>query len=120
MVGVFDIDNKRRASPNGATDSSDQTTRKGRAALSSKRILMVSTSSSSDDQPSSLEESFAALFEESLKRDEVKEGDIVTHTIEASNNCDLLFFTDLCQVYKARTSDFDDAKDTYNVILRNG
>jgi hypothetical protein len=33
---------------------------------------MVSTSSSSDDQPSSLEESFAALFEESLKRDEVK------------------------------------------------
>jgi len=38
---------------------------------------MVSTSSSSDDQPSSLEESFAALFEESLKRDEVKEGEIV-------------------------------------------
>ena len=38
---------------------------------------MVSTSSSSGDQPSTSEESFAALYEESLRRDEVKEGDIV-------------------------------------------
>ena len=38
---------------------------------------MDSTSTSSGDQPSPLEESFAALFEESLRRDEVKEGDIV-------------------------------------------
>jgi DNA gyrase subunit A len=40
----------------------------------------------------------------------VKEGDEVTQTIEASNNCELLFFTDLCQVYKAKVSDFDDMK----------
>ncbi len=36
---------------------------------------MVSTSSS--DRPSASEENFAALFEESLRREEVKEGDIV-------------------------------------------
>jgi hypothetical protein len=32
---------------------------------------------SSSDTTSDMEESFAALFEESLKRDEVKEGEIV-------------------------------------------
>jgi len=37
---------------------------------------MVAVPSSSDD-PSNMEESFAALFEESIKRDEVKEGEIV-------------------------------------------
>lgn len=37
---------------------------------------MVAVPSSSDD-PSGMEESFAALFEESIKRDEVKEGEIV-------------------------------------------
>ncbi len=37
MVGVFDIDNKRRASLLGQPDFSDQTTCKGRAAASSKK-----------------------------------------------------------------------------------
>ena len=40
----------------------------------------------------------------------LKEGDVVNQTIEASNNCELLFFTDMCQVYKAKVSDFDDCK----------
>ncbi len=40
----------------------------------------------------------------------LKEGDIVLEHIELTNNSDLLFFTDRCQVYKARTSDFSDTK----------
>jgi DNA gyrase subunit A len=40
----------------------------------------------------------------------LKEGDEVARTVEASNACDLLFFTSLCQVYKARASDFEDTK----------
>lgn len=40
----------------------------------------------------------------------LKEGDVVTQTVESSNCCELLFFTDRCQVYKARGSDFDDMK----------
>src|ERR1039457_133736 len=46
------------------------------ALLASQRILMVAVPSSSDTT-SDMEDSFAALFEESLKRDEVKEGEIV-------------------------------------------
>ncbi len=40
----------------------------------------------------------------------LKDGDEITQQIEGSNNCDLLFFTDKCQVYKAKASDFSDAK----------
>lgn len=40
----------------------------------------------------------------------LKEGDVVTQTEEATNACDLLFFTDRCQVYKMRTSDLSDGK----------
>lgn len=40
----------------------------------------------------------------------LKEGDEVTEHIEATNAADLLFFTDRCQVYKAKASDFDDTK----------
>jgi DNA gyrase subunit A len=40
----------------------------------------------------------------------LKEGDTIVRTLEASNACDLLFFTNLCQVYKTRVSDFDDTK----------
>lgn len=40
----------------------------------------------------------------------LKEGDEITQTIELSNNCDLLFFTDKSQVYKAKASDFSDTK----------
>lgn len=40
----------------------------------------------------------------------LKEGDEITQTIEFSNNCDLLFFTDKSQVYKAKASDFSDTK----------
>lgn len=40
----------------------------------------------------------------------LKEGDSVTQTLEATNNTDLLFFTDRCQVYKAKAADFDDSK----------
>lgn len=39
-----------------------------------------------------------------------KEGDEVAQTIESTNNAELLFFTDRCQVYKARGSDFNDTK----------
>ena len=40
----------------------------------------------------------------------LKEGDEITQEIEFSNNCDLLFFSDKCQVYKAKASDFADTK----------
>ena len=40
----------------------------------------------------------------------LKEGDEIIRTVEATNLSELLFFTDRCEVYKARVSDFDDAK----------
>lgn len=40
----------------------------------------------------------------------LKEGDSVRSTQESSNRKDLLFFTDRCQVYKSKVSDFDDMK----------
>lgn len=40
----------------------------------------------------------------------LKEGDAVLTALEATNNTELLFFTDRCQVYKARASDFDDGR----------
>ena len=40
----------------------------------------------------------------------LKDGDEIVQEIELSNNCNLLFFTDKCQVYKAKASDFADTK----------
>ena len=40
----------------------------------------------------------------------LKEGDEIAQELEFSNNCDLLFFTDKCQVYKTKASDFSDTK----------
>ena len=40
----------------------------------------------------------------------LKEDDEVIMTVETTNNTDLLFFTDKCQVYKAKVSDFADTK----------
>lgn len=40
----------------------------------------------------------------------LKDGDKIVQEQEFSNNCDLLFFTDKCQVYKAKASDFADTK----------
>lgn len=40
----------------------------------------------------------------------LKENDEIAQTIEASNNKQLLFFTDKCQVYKAKADDFADSK----------
>lgn len=40
----------------------------------------------------------------------LKEGDRITQTIETTNAKELLFFTDKCQVYKAKVSDFADTK----------
>ncbi len=40
----------------------------------------------------------------------LKDGDEITQEIELSNNCDLLFFSDRAQVYKAKASDFSDTK----------
>lgn len=40
----------------------------------------------------------------------LKEGDVLSQTIESSNGCELLFFTNLCKAYKARVSDFEDSK----------
>lgn len=37
----------------------------------------------------------------------LKEGDEMLLEIEATNNTELLFFTDRCQVYKAKAADFD-------------
>lgn len=40
----------------------------------------------------------------------LKDGDLITREVEATNTCELLFFTNLHQVYKARACDFDDTK----------
>lgn len=40
----------------------------------------------------------------------LKEGDQISLTIESKNNYDLLFFTDKCQVYKTKVSEFSDSK----------
>ena len=40
----------------------------------------------------------------------LKEDDEVTIVVETTNNTDLLFFSDKCQVYKAKVSDFADTK----------
>lgn len=40
----------------------------------------------------------------------LKEGDSVQTELLSSNNAELLFFTNKCQVYKAKASDFSDAK----------
>ena len=40
----------------------------------------------------------------------LKEGDSIEFTFEASNRSDILFFTDKCQVYKARLSSFTETK----------
>ncbi len=40
----------------------------------------------------------------------LKEGDSIICALETTNNRDLLFFTDHCQVYKARLADFDSTK----------
>lgn len=40
----------------------------------------------------------------------LKEGDAVITDVEATNNTELLFFTDSCQVYKCKASDFADTK----------
>ncbi len=40
----------------------------------------------------------------------LKEGDEVVCAINSKNSAELLFFTDKCQVYKAKASDFDDSK----------
>ena len=40
----------------------------------------------------------------------LKEGDEMVCAINSKNSAELLFFTDKCQVYKAKASDFDDTK----------
>lgn len=40
----------------------------------------------------------------------LKPEDVITQTVETTNACDLLFFTNKCQVYKAKASDFSDTK----------
>ena len=40
----------------------------------------------------------------------LKEGDEMVYAINSSNTAELLFFTDQCQVYKAKASDFEDTK----------
>ena len=40
----------------------------------------------------------------------LKEGDEMVFAVNSKNSAELLFFTDKCQVYKCRVSDFDDSK----------
>lgn len=40
----------------------------------------------------------------------LKENDEIISSVEATNNTELLFFTNKCQVYKSKASDFDDTK----------
>ncbi len=40
----------------------------------------------------------------------LKEGDEITEAVEFTNNCDLLFITNMCQCYKAKAYEFSDTK----------
>ncbi len=40
----------------------------------------------------------------------LKESDEIKQSFESQNSCDLLFFSDKCQVYKSRVSEFSDSK----------
>ena len=40
----------------------------------------------------------------------LKEGDFICQSYESTNTADLLFFTNKCQVYKAKAADFPDTK----------
>lgn len=40
----------------------------------------------------------------------LKDGDEITEAMEFTNNCDLLFFTNKCQCYKAKAYEFKDTK----------
>ncbi len=40
----------------------------------------------------------------------LKEGDELISTVETTNRAELLFFTDKCQVYKSKASEFEDSK----------
>ena len=40
----------------------------------------------------------------------LKENDQIISTVETTNNVELMFFTNKCQVYKTRASEFDDTK----------
>jgi DNA gyrase subunit A len=42
----------------------------------------------------------------------LKEEDVIIQHMESANSADLLFFTDKCQVYKAKVSDFSDTKSS--------
>ena len=56
---------------------------------------------------------FKKITPQSLRMSNVhklKDGDEITQEIEFTNNCDLLFFSDKAQVYKAKGGDFSDTK----------
>ena len=56
---------------------------------------------------------FKKIIPQSLRMSsdqKLKEGDVMSQEVEATNRAELLFFTDYCQVYKARACDFDDTK----------
>lgn len=49
-------------------------------------------------------------WQKSSGEHKLKEGDEVIKMVETSNKTDLLFFTNKCQVYKAKANDFDETK----------
>lgn len=56
---------------------------------------------------------FKKITQQSLRMSsnhKLKDGDEIAQTCEFSNNGELLFFTDKCQVYKAKAADFADTK----------
>ena len=56
---------------------------------------------------------FKKIRPQSLRMSNVhklKDGDEITQEIELSNDCDLLFFSDRAQVYKAKADDFESTK----------
>lgn len=56
---------------------------------------------------------FKCITPQSLRmsgEQKLKDGDEIENTVETTKNAELLFFTDKCQVYKSRASDFSDTK----------
>ena len=40
----------------------------------------------------------------------LKEGDVITHTYDTTNNAELIFFSDKCRLYRAKVSEFENTK----------
>ncbi len=85
--------------------------------LYSHEITVTAEAEEAEDYPVhvflSREGYFKKITPQSLRmsgEQKYKDGDGLCQSFESSNRAEIMFFTDRCQVYKSRLSDFDDTK----------